>query len=121
MHLQQRRSSAGRLALLAFAVVGAPAAWTLHLVAVYIASHHFCDMGIGWALHGFTLIAASQAVLALVVAVAWYRRLDDESERDQPMTDVNDRFLLSTGLLFGGLFLLGIALNELGIILEGCG
>jgi hypothetical protein len=123
---EPRRPSRGRAALLAFAIVGGPAAWVIHLLAGYGFEEAACSPGSsadpGLRRNDVAVIAVLTIVLAgvaIAAAVAGYaaRRFGPDSGDARG----HERFLALAGLIGSSLFALIIVLVGFALTsLSGC-
>jgi hypothetical protein len=108
--------------LLAFAVFGGTAPWTVHLIASYAVATYACDdAGALLILHGLTLVAGLVAAAAVLVSIRILRQATRLPAGERTFEDDRDQFLASGGVLLGGLGLMAIAFGEIGVVIVGCG
>lgn len=115
------------LSSLLVALLGAPLAWTLHLLAAYVLVAYACATG--WAglraaLVVLTLVALAAAVASgLLARRLWVRaRQVDRPSDDHWDARMGERtarvsFLMVTGLVMAGIFAVGIAYQSAPVLL----
>lgn len=105
----EARSRPGRVTL-AFAVLGAPAAWGTHLGLSYLIVPESCQAGTSLWLHAITVVTAVVGAAATVTAWRLLRRTRDEG-------DTGGGFVGGLGVVVGLLFTAALLVEGLPVAL----
>ncbi|HET7586275.1 MAG TPA: hypothetical protein VFK13_15290 [Gemmatimonadaceae bacterium] len=117
-NMAQSASGRGRRSVrLWFGFLGAPAAWTVHLLTSYTVHALGCRAGVGsalrWWLIGLTLVCAAVATAAGVVGYGTWRRTHQGPLGAQSPPAGAAAFVGLAGVLLSAVFVLGILLGGL--------
>jgi hypothetical protein len=95
----------GRLALLWFALLGGPAAWTAHLLASYPLVPVACAAGSVMALHAVTAVSVAVATASGLTGWRECRRLRGRVAEDGEDVRVRRAYFMAvSGMFLGGFF-----------------
>jgi hypothetical protein len=101
----ERVEPPGRPALLWFALLGGPVAWSAHLLASYPLVRVACNANNEMILHSVTIVTVALAALAGFVGWREWHRLDREAESEaEALVLRRARFMALSGAVLGGFF-----------------